>query len=277
MLSGGQTQPSIFGASGSPIYQLAGTPTSSSGASQGYGTSAAAKPFALPQQIGNGTTYGGTIPNMFSTQFLGATTAAITLPNVGLPWYLWRVDLEGGAGAGGISINYDGVSKAHFMVGNGLTASWNVNWAVPGTSLPSGIFAFEGDANAETAMFTFGTAPNPIAPPISAYRSILIKSTQAGANTTLLALTAATFDVAPAVPIWMTAFTSAFDAQVYYQPTGGPQGGCWATLDTGSQEIVFTGAPSGYPPSQNITLSVLNEAACHFTIYVGYVPTNTPL
>lgn len=216
--------------------------------------------------------FAGSIPDMHTVIAVagGAVVGAITLPNIHKTWYLRRVEEEGGAGAGSFALAWDGTQKARFPVGNGLPARWKVNWKLPSNIIPSANQIVEGDANPETVVLTFGSAPEPGAPDISAYRSILIKSTQAGANTVLLALAAASFDLSSAVPDWIIAFTTADDAQVFFPATGGPQGGLMCLLDSKSYWIASQGAPVGIPPNDTIVVSVENEGACHFTIYVGY-------
>lgn len=228
---------------------------------------AAASPGNVPRQTLN---YSGPIPDMHTVAIQSAGN--ITLPNINKPWYLRRVALTGGTGFGSFAYLFDGISKARFGVGNALHASWDVNYPIVGNVLPSGNMTFEGDANPTDVVLTFGSAPLPGAPSMDAYRAILIKATESGANSALQALTAVNYDIAPAVPRALIAAITAGYGQFYWPAVGGTQGGVDCTLDTASQVIDLDGAPA-LPSSNSLILSILNSAAAHLTGICYYAPT----
>jgi hypothetical protein len=217
-----------------------------------------------------GVPSGNSIAGPHSIEFAGGSIAAINLPNIGVPWHLSKVQLVGGAGVGSYAYLFDGASKAHFVVTNAGFAEWDLDFTVPGTSIPITSQTTTGTAPSRVNLI-FSPIASPGALPITAYRAIFITAAPGGANATPVAIAAVNYDIAPAVPTGILAFISAGNAQIIFQATGGPQEIVEAMLATITFIPTITFAPA-LPQSQSANLSETNSAAATLIVYLFYKP-----
>lgn len=205
--------------------------------------------------------------------FSFSTLALQTLPQISGKWHLTKVQVFGGAASGSYALSPDGVTFSNFAVAGTGFAQYDVDWLVPGTNIPTGIQTTKGTAPAQITITFSSTSLG--GPNIYQYRSIFITTTQGAANTSLLALAAATFDQTPSIPIGIAAFTSAGNAQVAFPSQGGLQSlyGCQIDVSVSNDTAPYIHPAPLIPSGQSIVISILNSAAATLHIWVFYQPS----
>lgn len=200
-----------------------------------------------------------------------AQAGAITLPDIGKPWYLVKVVLAGGAGSGSLVIIPTGTWKAHFPVTNGGFESYDVNWKVPSNTLPAAMFTTFGTAPSRQTL-VFAPEPFPDAPGIEDYMAIAITDTEGGANATAKALAAANYDLSTCHPTGYLILTTAGNAQLQPPLANSITQLVEAQLDT-ITVLSARSEPAGIIEDQSSFVpSILNSAAATLHIWVFYAP-----
>lgn len=194
--------------------------------------------------------------------------AAINLPASG--YHLSKVQVAGASGgAGAYTLNYDGTAIAHFPVNKSGFEEYDVDWLVKGQQLTAAVQGVEGTTpNRVTLVFTLAGVKS--APPISYYRAIFFSSTQGGANTSPLALTAVNFDQGPAWPRGVTGTTSAGTSAEAFLPS---DGGTQLAVELIPEAAVFMASITWGSKSKSVlSLSPLiqNQAAATLKIWFFY-------
>ncbi len=204
-----------------------------------------------------------------------ASASAITLPSPG--YRLVKVAVTAGAEPSYIRVAYDGISNATFPCGSNGTngqQAYAVTWPVPGTNIPAAVFTYSSGTgfSAPTAVTLTFSKGKSRGPPIANYRSVVIGAHPTGAESTVTAMSAVTFDVAPAIPSAVIAMSSAIagGAVVYWPVVGASQSG--HPCDSAPGGIVTLGNAPPLPKATSITMSYTTLAATYIGCVIGYDP-----
>jgi hypothetical protein len=205
-----------------------------------------------------------------------AAAAQIQLPSPG--YRLVKIQVVSGTSPAHVAITPDGITQCYFPAGSNATngiQAWALTWPIPGTIIPSSVFTYSTSTGGLSAVvgatFTFSKGRSK-GPPILNYRSVPVNVSGSGAVSTVTNFTAATYNVAPAVPKGVMAFSSAAaGGAVFYWPAiGAAQSG--HPCDTGPGGIVTIGTAPPLPKATTITPGYTELATTKIVAYIGYDP-----